>query len=113
MNQDEYNEIMKECAIEMKKLDDEINRVNSRMIKALLKLKGFDWVVKFLKDYHECECSGIITITKNITGKLQRDSWGTMSGVYIEQHCELEDSYWGNIYFPVKEGKYLKCPFDC
>lgn len=117
MNQEKYNEIMAEYVISEQKHNAEINRHNIRIIKALLNIKGFSWVIVFLKDYYDCECSGKILFTTKPKGEPAGEYWGASKGVYIKQHCEMEDSYYGNIYFPVKHGKkgmtYLECPFSC
>lgn len=113
MDQSEYNEIMAECAIEEQKHQAEINRWNVRLIRVLLNVKGFVWVTKFLKDYHECECFDKIRFVKQPLGEAPKDYWGATKGVYVNQHCEMEDSYYGEIYFPVKDGKFLRCPFAC
>jgi len=113
MDKEQYNEIMAEFAIDEQRHEAEINRHNVRLVKVLLNVKGFVWVTKFLKDYHECECFDKITFTTKPQGKLQRDTWGALNGVFVNQHCEFEDNFWGEIYFPVKEGKYLRCPFAC
>lgn len=112
-DQQHYNEIMSEYAIEEQKHEAEIDRHNIRLVKVLLNVKGFTWVSKFLKDFHECECFDKIQFTTKPKGQLQNDYWGAIRGVYVNQHCEMEDSFWGEIYFPVKAGKYLKCPFSC
>jgi hypothetical protein len=113
MNQEDYNEIMAECAISEQKHEAEINRHNVRLTKVLLNVKGFVWVTKFLKDYHECECFDKIRFVNKPLGDVTKDHWGATNGVYVNQHCEMEDSYYGEIYFPVKSGKYLRCPFAC
>lgn len=113
MDQTHYNEIMAEHAIAEQKHEAEVNRVNIRMVKMLLNLKGFVWVAGFLKDYCESECFDKIRIVRNPRGKQQTEYWGATKGVWVDQHCEMEDSYWGDIYFPVKDGKYLKCQFAC
>jgi hypothetical protein len=113
MSQDFFNELMSEHAASEKAFIDNQNRINVRLIKALLNVKGFAFTAALLKDFVESECSGNISFCNKPRGQAESDYWGASKGVYVEQHSSMEDSYWGYIYFPIKEGKYLKCHFDC
>lgn len=108
MEKKEYTEIMNEYhRDEDIRLADK-ERVNIRLFKTLLHVKGVDWIIYFCRDLKESECNGDISFVKTAQGQLQQNYWGSIKGVYVEQYCEMEDSYYGNIYFPVKSGKYLK-----
>lgn len=113
MTNQEINDFYEDYSLEIEKRDAEINKANTEMIKALLDTHGFTFVVNFLKDYKECECHDIISICDKPRGQKQSDYWGASKEVFVDQHCEIEDSYYGHIYFPLKDGKYLKCPFAC
>ena len=113
IDQEFYNEIMGEWALEERKQEAKIEALNERVTITILDIKGFDFTSKFLKDWVESECHGEITFCEEPKGKLQSDTWGASKGVWVEQYCEMEDSYYGNIYFPVGENNWLKCPFAC
>lgn len=113
--QELYNEIMNEAFADEDVRLKELNRKNVRLFKALLNVKGFAFVSGLLKDFHESECSGEITIVNKPRGENQKDYWGATKGVFVEQYEEgwEGDSFWGYIYFPIKKGKYLRCHYAC
>lgn len=111
--QEHYNEIMREACESERLRDEEIERKNALVIRTLLDIKGFNYTAKFLKDFIESECHGEITFCEKPLGKLQSDTWGAIKGVWVEQYCEMEDTYYGNIYWPVDPDNYIKCPFAC
>jgi hypothetical protein len=111
--QEFYNEIMQEAYEEEKARDAKTEIHNTVVLKQLLDEKGFNFVAAFLSDFLECECYGDISFCEKPTGKAQSDTWGKTKGVYVDQHCDGEDSYWGDIYWPVSEGRYIKCHFSC
>ena len=112
-DQEFYNEIMREAYEAEEKHKQDIDDKNCLVIKSMLEIKGFDFVSKFLHDYVVSECHGEITLCEKPTGNQQSNTWGASKGVWVNQHCEMEDSYWGEIYFPVGENNWLKCPFAC
>lgn len=112
-DQEFYNEIMREACEEERLRDEAIDIKNSLFIKSLIDIKGFDFTSKFLKDFVESECYAEITFCEKPNGKQQSDTWGAIKGVWVEQYCELEDSYWGNIYWPIGNGRYIKAHFAC
>lgn len=111
--QEFYNEIMHEAMLAEEKHEQEIDDKNSLVIKTLIEIKGFDFVSKFLHDFVVSECHGEITFCEKPIGKQQSNTWGASKGVWVEQYCEMEDSYYGNIYFPIGTDNWLKCHFAC
>lgn len=108
-----YDEIMREAMIAEEKHEQDIDDKNSLVIKTLIEIKGFDFTAKFLHDFIVNECHGEITFCEKPKGQKQSNTWGESKGVFVEQYCEIEDSYWGNIYFPIGENNWLKCHYAC
>lgn len=113
IDQEFYNEIMSEACEAERLHEEEIDRKNALVVKTLIELKGFDYTSKFLHDFVESECHGEITFCEKPTGNQQSDTWGAIKRVWVDQYCEMEDSYWGYIYWPVGPDNYLKCGFAC
>jgi hypothetical protein len=118
MTKDEITDFYSDFQNELIELEKEDNRCNIRLIKILLNTKGFKYVTNFLKEYSEDSCYGKIMITTEPKGKLQPDYRNNViKGIYVNQHNDYEDDYYGEVYYPVKESKvgtkYLKCSFQC
>jgi len=114
MSQEFYNEIMSEADAEEDLRIAEDKRVNDRIFKALISVKGKRFVSNLKKDLKENECDGGLKFSNRPKGEKQSNYWGNINGVYVDQYTGYEcDDYYGWIYFPIKNGKWLKCHYAC
>ena len=88
----------------------ELNRVNTRILKALESVKGKVFVDEVKLYMEECEMYGALAITKKTVGKYQQEDFESFSGAWINQYVNggmTGDDFQGSIYIKIKEGKYL------
>lgn len=55
---------------------------------------------------------GIVEITNKFTGHRQEEGYW-FKYIYIDQHQQYEDSFYGDIYIPLPNGKYFHFDYSC
>lgn len=79
------------------------------VIKSILNKEQIDELIDFMND-DICYIKGIVEKNK-ITGyKQEEDYW--FKYIYLEQHTYMKELYYGQIYIPLPNGKYLHCGFE-
>lgn len=72
----------------------------------------------FIKDIYECveECDGgyDFKIVDNPCGDFQEEGWDFIKHIYVDQSCGVcGDDYYGEVYIPLPENKYLQFSYQC
>lgn len=112
-DQELFNEIMADYEAQIEAENREYDRVNSRIMKAILSVRGsafHECVRRFLEDN---EPNGSMSLSKKPYGKKQIEQYGRIRTIWVDQYHAGEDSYYGNQFIKLKDHLYLKIPFEC
>jgi len=111
---EDFKEIMDDHYTELNKIVAEENRINNRILKAILKVKGKEFYESLLLTIEEDECTnGSFEIVNKPLGQYQKEDFGEIKGLWVEQHSAgyEGDSFWGFVSVKLKENKWLQMPF--
>lgn len=116
----EYQEMMEEAMKDQIAYDQEVSRINNRIIKVLDSVKGKKFSNSLKLALNEWECSGALKIVRKVYGNWQSENFGSIKKACIDQSSfgDSGDSFYGNCYVEirkatlVKPALYLKCPFS-
>lgn len=116
ISQEEFNSMMDEVSKAKEAHAKEMARINNRILKAILKVKGKkfhdDLISIALPEIEYCDSFSII---KKPTGERQSESWGAIKESWVWQHSSGDsgDSFYGEVCIKLKNNKYLSVPFSC
>lgn len=117
---DEYKEVWAEAMKEQEAYDNEVSRINNRIIKILTAIKGKAFAKSLKLALSEWECSGALKIVRKVHGQWQNENFGSIKKACIDQSSfgDSGDSFYGNCYVEIRKATlikpalYLKCPFS-
>ena len=103
--------------IEEQKYEEEVKRVNDRILAAMESLRG-KYFVKDILDYAEnIEVHGAWEIVRQTKGEFQKEEeFEFMKGAWVDQWCNggyLGDEFSGDVYIEIKKDRYLKMGYAC
>jgi hypothetical protein len=108
-------EIWEEVYKERDQYHAECARVNNRIFKALTKVKGSQYVHNLHELMEWAEARGTIQIAKRATGNKNKEDFGKIKTIWVDQwSVGMEgDSWAGYIYVRIKKDQYLKIYYEC
>lgn len=93
---------------DIEKAESEEREKNQKLLDEL----GISW-----KDLEElldgCVLSGPLEVVSSPKGEDQDEEGGVFKSVFVDQRTTGEDSYAGDIYGKLEEGKWLKVSYYC
>jgi len=107
---------MKEVMDDLAAYDNETDRINMRIFKAIENQIGKGFLNDLKALIEDSECKDRFSIVDNPTGKFQQESgFGCITGIWVTQYSVgMEgDSWAGTIWVKLKDYKYLEMPFSC
>jgi len=112
----EWDEATKEMYDQLIKEEKEIHIHNERLYKYLKSALGTIWFTAFRESLEDINITNKMQIVDHNGGKfiesVDIDYW-------CEQHQEMEDSYWGKLWYRIRKGnmykkdKYIEIHFNC
>lgn len=115
ISDEDFKQIMDDYEEECKKIRDEENRINGRILRAIKNVKGKKFYDSLMIAMEEDEILGKLEIVRKPIGKYQTESWGVIKGSWVDQYTQGEDgdSFYGTVCIQLKKDKYLLMPFSC
>lgn len=113
--QEEFNNIMNDYENEMTKIRDEENRINNRILKAILNVKGKEFYDSLMSVIKEDECGDKFEIVRKPIGEYQKENFGVIKGIWVNQHSSGDsgDSFYGCVEVKIKKDRWIRMPFSC
>lgn len=95
--------------------DKEVERYNQRLYKVLMKLKGQHFMDSLNECFTESECRDKVSIVRKPRGHYQRENYGRIKGIWVDQWSvgDSGDSYEGYIAVKIRQSTWIECRFEC
>ncbi len=107
-----------EAYAELSKYDDECDRVNMRLLKAIGRYLGPEFIKCLDSLTEDLFIRAKMAIVHDVpsNAKFQEESdYGMITGIWVEQYSvgDSGDSFAGHMYVKLKNWKYLEIPYSC
>lgn len=102
---------------EDRKYNENVNRVNDRILRAVTTLRGKDYSEALLSFLEESEASGPLEIVRRAVGTYQEDEeYGILKSIWVNQYRNggyTGDDFAGDIYVEIKKNRFIKFGYSC
>lgn len=112
--QEFFDEIMGEYYEEQRQYNDAAERSNNRIFRAIENHIGKGFLRDLIECIEETEVSGKFALVKEPRGKFQKEAFGCIVGMWVDQWQSgtEADDYAGDIYVKLKDSLYLKMGYS-
>jgi len=113
-NQKEFDKVMDDYTKSVNEYNDECNRVNYRILKAIKSIKSdrfYEDLLSFMEDSQVCDKFKIV---RKPVGNYQYENHGKIKRAWIDQRSvgETGDCWVGTVTVKIKLGRWLEMPFS-
>lgn len=86
---------------------------NGRLMALLLKIKGSKWIYDLGRLMEDCECMGLMRLSRRAGGEPQKEDFGKIKQIWVHQtlSCNCGDCWHGTIWVEIVAGRYLEMDF--
>lgn len=114
MEETEEYKIFADYAAEMNQYNDNSNRINNRILKAIKNQLGEKFKEAILLCAEESDACGPFALVKKPKGEYLDEEYEAFKGLWVDQRSygDTGDSWQGEVYIKLKENLYLEIGYS-